>query len=105
MRTTLPPRRKMVTWVPSAAHDDGVAILATVAQLAGLTDDPLPSFPDGGSPDVTRVDLARAVLFVGEAKATEPPDDADAVGRLDRYVGWIAAHHDHGRRDCVFALS
>ena len=73
--------------VPSRAHEMRCVLLETIADAAGyrLT---MP-LPDGRRPDVLRVHLDRARLFLGEAKHTEAPDDFKSIDRLRHYLGWL----------------
>lgn len=72
---------------PSAAHETRRVLLETVADVAGyrLT---MP-LPDGRRPDVLRVHVDRAGLFLGEAKHTEGPCDLDSADRLRDYLSWL----------------
>ena len=75
------------TIIPSRAHETRLALLETIADAAGyrLT---MP-LPDGRRPDVLRVHVARAGLFLGEAKHTEGPGDLHSVDRLRDYLRWL----------------
>ena len=80
------PDRSTIT--PSRAHETRRALLETIADAAGfrLT---MP-LPDGRRPDVFRVHVDRAGLFLGEAKHTEGPCDLDSADRLRDYLRWLA---------------
>ena len=72
---------------PTRAHESRRTLLETVADAAGyrLT---MP-LPDGRRPDVLRIHVDRASLFLGEAKHTEGPQDLDSSDRLRHYLGWL----------------
>ncbi len=75
------------TMTPSRAHETRRALLETIADAAGfrLT---MP-LPDGRRPDVLRVHVDRAGLFLGEAKHTEGPCDLHSADRLRDYLRWL----------------
>lgn len=73
---------------PTRAHESRRTLLETVADTAGYRL-PMP-LPDGRRPDVLRVHVDRASLFVGEAKHTEGPYDLASTDRLRHYVSWVA---------------
>lgn len=75
--------------VPSAEHEYRVALLETVATLAGFTRD----FSLGPDlyPDVVRADTRARCVFVGDAKASESPQNPSTLARLARYLS--AAEH------------
>lgn len=52
--------------------------------------------PDGCQPDVLRGNLARRLLFLGDAKDTETPGCRATQMRLHRYFRWARCHTDNG---------
>lgn len=89
MTTLLEPRGG-----PSALHEYRAATLDTMAVLSGYVH-PFDALPDGSRPDVLRLRPHDGSLFVGDAKVTETPGNAETFGRLSRYAGclagWVAA--------------
>lgn len=75
---------------PSELHEHRAASLATVATLTGHAQ-PLAALPDGTIPDVLRLHPTDGSLFLGEAKATETPGNAETCRRLDHYARFLAA--------------
>lgn len=86
-----------------AAHEYRVGLLDTLAQLTGCHESFGGEFPDGSRPDVLKIDSRRGLLFIGDAKNTESPQNRDTQARLQRYVSWLAAHVNAGRQG-IFAL-
>ncbi len=86
-----------------AAHEYRVRFLETLAHLAGCHEAIGGEFPDGSRPDVLQIDRGRGLLFVGDAKNTEVPQDRETQARLQRYLKWLKAHVEGGREG-VFAL-
>lgn len=70
--------------VPSRDHQERLAALVTIARLAGLQTE-VQLFGGTLFPDVAFADFRRRRLLVGDAKATEGPNDREAIGRLRRY--------------------
>lgn len=71
----------------------------------------LASFPDGSRPDVLRgayrySSRGRMLssIFIGEAKATEGPNDADAVRRLAGYMEWVKGFLAYPFRGVTLAM-
>ncbi len=83
-------------------HEAGVASLNTLADLVGCAS--TVRLPDEHRPDVLRCDLAREILYVGEAKYAERPTDVAAVTRLRSYLDWIKAYWANGERAAILAL-
>lgn len=85
---TLVPERR---GVPSALHEERAGKLTTMAILAGHTVK-IDSLPDGTRPDVLQVRPMDASLFVGDAKATETPGNAETLFRLSRYASFLGRY-------------
>ena len=64
----------------------------------------LDALPDGSVPDVLRLRPSIGSLFVGDAKATESPQNAATFDRLSRYGGHLAIWLQSGRSG-VLALA
>lgn len=84
-------------------HDKRVRFLESLAGLLGCTRH-VPYLPDGRRPDVLAIDARRRLLFVGEGKDSETPNCRATQARLQRYLGWIAAHLRHGSAAAVCAV-
>src|SRR5690349_11778010 len=72
---------------PSALHEGRVAVLETLADLAGYT-----THVNLGShaiPDLSRIHRCDPRLFVADAKATESPSCTSTRYRLSRYAAMI----------------
>ena len=68
---------------PSITHESRVAVLATLASLAGAS---LPgSIGRGHVPDVVRLSTDGHVAFIGDAKASESAENPATRYRLYRY--------------------
>ena len=78
----LAPRR-----CPSSMHEYRRDVLDSIAILAGF--EAAIALPDSSVPDVARVSLTAAAVFLGDAKHTEGPDDGASVARLSRYAAWL----------------
>jgi len=76
---------------PSAAHEARVRTLATLATLAGHVVE-IDALPDGGRPDVLLVRPGDHSVFIGDAKATETPGNAETAQRLVRYTAFLRAY-------------
>ena len=87
--------------IPSETHEDRVAFLDATAHLAGYTC--TVRFIGRLRPDVLRVTHDCLGIFLGEAKASEPPGDVGACARLARYLSWSATARPM-LRTCVVAL-
>jgi len=75
--------------MPSVRHDERVALLDTLAALAGFSTEAQPRvLPDGGRPDVLRVDAIGRRIFIGDGKATETPGNEQTRRRLRHYARW-----------------
>lgn len=73
---------------PSALHEHRAATLSTVATLTGHTD-LLAALIDGSRPDVLQLRPTDGSLFLGDAKATETPGNAETFARLSRYADFL----------------
>lgn len=69
---------------PSAAHEERVGALETLAALAGFSASA--DLGPGLIPDVVRLDAARRRLFIGDAKATESSRCTATRTRLASYL-------------------
>jgi hypothetical protein len=69
---------------PSDQHEERVAVLETMALLAGVTQ--LLHLPGDGRPDVARISVDGAVVLVADAKDTETPGCSETSRRLRRYA-------------------
>jgi len=87
-----------------ARHNRRAALLDSLALLSGCTATVPGGFPDGGRPDVLRLDLSRRLLFVGDAKNTEPPTCRETQARLMAYIRWLSAHVQFTRGRAVLAV-
>jgi hypothetical protein len=75
--------------MPSSEHEGRVAVLDTLAVLAGFATDARPRvLPDGSRPDVLRVDQLRRRIFIGDGKASETPGREETRRRLRHYAAW-----------------
>lgn len=77
---------------PSVEHEDRVALLDTLARLAGFSS--LAGLP-GLRPDVVRR-RQPSWLFIGDAKHTERPDDFGTRLRIGRYFRHGSHHVGRG---------
>lgn len=79
---------------PSDLHEHRSATLVTMATLTGHLC-PLGALFDGSRPDVLQLRPRDGSLFVGDAKATETPGNAETFDRLSHYSDclslWLAA--------------
>lgn len=87
---------------PGVQHEYRVDTLECLAGLLGCRERIGRRFPSGEEPDVLRVSLVRRMLFVGEAKDSEPPGSTATQVRLQRYLRWCSPWAQRGT--CVFAL-
>lgn len=69
---------------PSDLHQERVAVLETMAVLAGVSQ-PL-HLPGDGRPDVARISVDGSVVLLADAKDTETPGCSDTSRRLRRYA-------------------
>lgn len=72
--------------VPRPSHEARVTLLRELADFQGFHLQ-LP-LPDGRRPDVSRCRISPPAVFFGEAKASEGPDDLDALDRMAKYLRW-----------------
>ena len=63
-------------------------MLSTVATLAGFSSPFL--LPDGLLPDVARLSLDTGAILIGDAKHSEFARGMATLGRLERYMWWLA---------------
>ena len=75
---------------PSRAHELRCVVLETIAEAAGYR--LKIRFRDRRRPDVLRLHLDRAGLFLGEAKHTEGPSDPCSIDRLRVYLDCLLPH-------------
>lgn len=87
-----------------AEHDKKAKLLDDLAILLGCESCLCSGFPDGRRPDVLRVDVARQILFIGDAKHTETPRCEMTRLRLCSYLHWLLAHVRSAPRIGIFAL-
>jgi len=67
-------------------------LLEGLAGLLGCHTDLASMLPDRKRPDVFRVNRQRKILFLGEAKDSEPPSDLSARARMGAYLRWTSIH-------------
>jgi hypothetical protein len=86
------------------AHEFRVGHLQVLSDLIGCHEKIGGQLPDGRRPDVMRIDKRRKLLVVGDAKASESPNNLATLARLLAYLRWIEAHVARKERVGVFAL-
>jgi|GEM_PF-5470848 len=86
----------------TSIHGQRVQFLNSLAVLFGCQD-LLIQFPNGRRPDVLRLNRARGVLFIGDAKHSESPQCRSTQARLQEYLKWLSVHVRKGGIG-VFAL-
>lgn len=74
---------------PSLLHESRVETLATLATLSGFDSGP-DTLPGGARPDVLLLRADDGAMFVGDAKATETPGNAETYERLSHYADCLA---------------
>lgn len=74
-----------------SVHTKEVQFLDALAVLIGCKE-AIRGLPDGKIPDVIRADTKRGVLFIGDAKNTEPPECLETQARLMTYLEWLSAY-------------
>ena len=85
-------------------HEERTLTLSTLASLAGFNKR-LTRLPDGRIPDVLQIDLEGKALFIGDAKDTETPGNAETSVRLMAYLRWMKLHVSRKKNTlAVFAL-
>jgi hypothetical protein len=87
---------------PSEVHQSRACTLAAMARLTGHVVE-MGVLPEGGRPDVLLVRPGDCSVFIGDAKATETPGNAETALRLSRYARFLARYVDAGGSG-VFAL-
>jgi hypothetical protein len=87
---------------PSEIHERRAETLGTMARLSGYVVE-IDALVDGGRPDVLLVRPGDRSIFVGDAKATEIPGNAETTRRLSRYARFLARYVRSGGSG-VFAL-
>jgi hypothetical protein len=85
-------------------HGRRTEFLASLAVLFGCAQEAGGEFPDGARPDVTRLNVRKAVFFIGEAKDTESPGNTETQLRLLSYLKWIRAYVEAPHRTAVIAI-
>jgi hypothetical protein len=93
--TSLPP-------AASNGHQRRVEFLQSLASLLSAHV-PLERLADGGVPDVLREDIAGTLLFIGEAKHSERPEDKATQSRLLGYFESASLSVSSGRT-LIFGL-
>lgn len=88
--------------IPSRSHEVRRVLLETVADVAGYRLEF--RLPDGKRPDVLRLHVDRAGLFLGEAKHTEGPFETCSVDRLRAYLDWLVPLWRQNVR-CLLAIA
>jgi hypothetical protein len=83
---------------PTALHESLREALDALAVLAGFWSPYPGALADGRRPDVLRYSASHRLIFLGDAKAMESPNDSDCFGRLASYLRWMraAAHEPAG---------
>ena len=76
---------------PSAAHEARAQTLSTMATLTGHVVE-IDALPEGGRPDVLLVRPGDRSIFIGDAKASETPGNADTARRLMQYTAFLARY-------------
>ncbi len=92
--------------IPTARvdHEERLLTLSTLANLAGFSKR-LSRLPDGRIPDVLQIDFEGRSLFIGDAKDTETPGNAETSVRLIAYLRWLKLHVSRKQNSlAVFAL-
>lgn len=85
-------------------HEARALTLSTLANLAGFSKR-LARLPDGRIPDVLQIDIEGRSLFIGDAKDTETPGNAETSARLIAYLRWMKLHVSRKQNSlAVFAL-
>ncbi len=80
---------------PSQLHEARVETLATLATLTGFENGP-DVLPGGARPDVLLLRARDGVVFIGDAKATETPGNAETYERLGRYANFLTTWVERG---------
>lgn len=88
---------------PSELHEYRVVMLDSLAVLTGHSAS-LTGLLNGERPDVLRLNPDDGSVFVGDAKATETPGNAETLIRLNRYAKFVAEWIGSGGRG-VLALA
>jgi len=85
-----------------ARHQEKVCVLETVSDLIGCTR--TFSLGDGLIPDVIRLNDSQTLLFIGDAKETEHPNNKDTKTRLYNYLLWLRAFVSKQHKQGVFVI-
>ena len=73
---------------PTSQHEERRLLLRSIATLGGFS---VPfSLPNGMIPDVSQLSLDTGAVFIGEAKHSEQAWNLSTLGRLERYMWWLA---------------
>lgn len=72
------------------SHRARARLLSSLSFLAGCNATPWPPPPHNLRPDIIRAAANQRLLFLGDAKATEDPNDRAALGRFYKYFQWLA---------------
>lgn len=72
------------------SHRARARLLSCLSSLAGCNAAPWPPPPHNVRPDIIRATPNQRVLFLGDAKATEDPNDRPALGRFYKYFQWLS---------------
>jgi len=79
-----------------ALHEFRVMLLKTVSDLLECFEDFGGQLPDSCRPDVLRINRAKEMLLIGDAKNTESPTSSATLARLFGYLRWVKAHVRRG---------
>ncbi len=100
--STFPPR--FSTNNRLAIHNKREDFLNNLAIILGCYESFGSELPDGKRPDVIRFNSSKRILFIGDAKHTETPNNGACRKRLMNYLLWFSSHLSKVGRVGIFAI-
>lgn len=89
--------------MPKACHESRVHLLFGLACLLGCVSRQR-LLADGSIPDVVAVNMGGTVLFIGDAKYSETPNDSSCRTRIYRYLRIASERLQGATKLVIFAL-